>query len=161
MVQRGLIEEDGYTVVEILVALTIVSIILGIVGTVFIFVSVQIHKWDKSVEFYNEFHVIQQQLTHDFIKAEEVIVTDSLLIITHESDKIVTYTLNDAKLKRKGKFISNSDTLLLLMNTNVDREHVWTWRLLQASDRKREVSDFILSSRKPVMWKPLKDNDSE
>lgn len=36
MVQRLIKEEDGYTLVEVLVAITIISIVLGIASTVFV-----------------------------------------------------------------------------------------------------------------------------
>lgn len=160
MVQRGLKNEDGYTVVELLVALTIVSIIMGIAGSTFVFISRQMNRWSTNLEFYNNFHVAETKIYNDIIRSESFIQTDSSVTFTKPNKDIVEYQWKEEILTINGNRLSDPsiDTLSFEMTGTLENEQVIEWSLHQKEGDRAMSSGFILHSRKPSLWTPIRTN---
>ncbi|MEQ9263607.1 MAG: prepilin-type N-terminal cleavage/methylation domain-containing protein [Balneolaceae bacterium] len=160
MVQRGLKNEDGYTVVELLVALTIVSIIMGIAGSTFVFISRQMNRWSTNLEFYNNFHVAETKIYNDMIRSESFIQTDSSVTITKPNKDIIEYRWKDEILTVNGNRLSDPaiDSLTFEMSGTTGQVQVVEWSLHQKEGNRAISSQFVLHSRKPSLWTPMRSN---
>lgn len=160
MVQRGLNNEDGYTVVELLVALTIVSIIMGIAGSTFVFISRQMNRWSSNLEFYNNFHVAETKIYNDIIRSETFSYTDSSLTMTKANRSVIEYKWKEEILTVNGNRLSDPaiDSLSFEMANASESEGKLQWSLSQKQGGRTFSTDFILRSRKPSLWLPLRTN---
>lgn len=155
MVQRALENEDGYTIVEILVAITIVSIVMGIVGSVFIFVSRQMNRWQGNTRFYNEYEIIQNRVFYDVLSAESVNTSDSTLVLKSKT-KYTEYLISPNQLVRNGEKVSVvADTVFLKVADDLSFSFSKAWELEYVAGSKKIHQEFILHSRKPMLWEPL------
>ena len=158
MVLRGLTNEDGYTMVEMLVAITIVSIVIAMVGSVFIFVSRQMKKWDENTRFYNEYHLVQNQVFWDVLRAEEIVVTDSNLVLGNGEDSYDEYSLDNSPLKRNGLELTQEvESMTLGIEDDFRTSDLKKWSLTQKGIRREIAAEFYVNSRKPALWKSLND----
>jgi len=157
MVLRELKKEDGYTVAELLIALTIVSIVLALASSVFIFVSQQMNTWKANMYFYNTYQVAQNKLFNDILSAESMSSTDTSLTITNRLGSTDRYSwgsgqtlLNENKLS-----ISEVDSLILQLNNDPLSPKLYQWSMRQRVGNKVLDQTFVLHLRKPILWEPL------
>src|SRR5690554_3251520 len=99
MVRRLIHKEEGYTLVEILMTLAILSVVLSLVSISFIFVSGRMAAWDNQISFYNNFHIVNDQLYNDLLRAEAMAHTDTTLSIELSDDRNRTYSWTKGTLK--------------------------------------------------------------
>jgi|TARA_R110001599_G_scaffold150929_3_gene335317 prepilin-type N-terminal cleavage/methylation domain-containing protein len=162
MVQRIGKEEDGYTLVEVLVAITIISIVLGIASTVFVFANGQLSRWSSDVAYYNNLHIAQSQIYKDVMRADEVVFTDSSLVV-QMGEREKRYNWVDGRVHLNGIDLSDSENeidSMYIRLSNVDQQvesssRKMSWKVVQvSSSRKIEISQ-IVQARNPLYWKPV------
>ncbi|MFV1883208.1 MAG: PilW family protein [Balneola sp.] len=156
MVFRELTKEDGYTIVELMIALTIISIVLSTVASVFLFVNRQMNSWSAGVEFYNNYQIVQNKVFNDLIAAENISVSDTALTVVY-SDYSNTYSWLENQLHYNGTRLtaSEGDSLMLEVGNNESDVKLFQWSIRQKDDRKNIDQEFLLNLRKPVYWKPM------
>ncbi|MBO6524382.1 MAG: prepilin-type N-terminal cleavage/methylation domain-containing protein [Balneolaceae bacterium] len=161
MVLRELKKEDGFTLAELLMALTIVSIVLAIVSSVFLFVNRQMNAWDSNMSFYNNYEVVQNKMYNDLLAAESIMISDTSLAINDlKGTKIYSWNgkvirLNDAELA-----ISEVDSLSLKLNNDPLKQEMYQWSIRQKNATKIFEQDFVLHLRKPILWEPIRSINS-
>lgn len=159
MVPRINHTEEGYTLVEILVALAIMSVVLSLVSVTFIFVSGRMAAWDNQISFYNNFHIVNDQLYNDLFRAESMVHTDTTLSIELSDNRIRNYAWT------KGAFKVNSQPFL------ADRDSVWIriseyetvekgtktiiYHLLLKNEGRTMKDSTVIHLRKPLNWEPI------
>lgn len=162
MVQRVIKEEDGYTLVEVLVAITIISIVLGIASTVFVFANRQLTQWSSDVAYYNNLHIAQSQIYKDVLRADEVVFTGSSLVVQMD-ERERRYNWVDGRLHLNGKDLSDSENeidsmYILQSNGNQQVESTSrkiSWKVVQVSRKRKIEISQIVQPRNPVYWKPM------
>ena len=156
MVFREVTKEDGYTIVELMIALTIISIVLSAVASVFLFVNQQMNNWSASLEFYNNYQVVQNKVFNDLIAAENISVSDTALTVVY-MDYSNRYSWLENQLHYNGTRLSMSeeDSLMLEVGNVESDAKLFQWSIRQKAGRKNIDQEFVLNLRKPVYWKPM------
>lgn len=161
MVFRELTKEDGYTIAELLIALAIISIVLGIVSSVFLFVNRQMNTWNSNMEFYNNFEVVQNKMYNDILSAESITSTDTSLSISDlKSEKLYSWGENVLRYNREKISISEVDSLYFELNNDPLKSELYQWLIRQRADNRLFEQHFIVHLRKPVLWEPLRSINS-
>lgn len=162
MVQRLIKEEDGYTLVEVLVAITIISIVLGIASTVFVFANRQLSQWSSDVAYYNNLHIAQSQIYKDIMRANETVFTDSSLIVqVGERERL--YNWADGTISLNGEdfsYIRNEADSMYIQPDNVGQQvesssRKMSWKVVKVSSRRKIEISQIVQARNPVYWEPV------
>ncbi len=162
MVQRLIKEEDGYTLVEVLVAITIISIVLGIASTVFVFANEQLSRWSSDVTYYNNLYIAQSQIYKDVMRADEVVLSDSSLVVQMgEGERQYNWvkgilSLNGEDLSQNGNEVDS----VYIKPDNVDQQveslsRKMSWKVVQVSSRRKIEIFQIVQARNPVYWEPV------
>lgn len=165
MVQRIIKEEDGYTLIEILIAITIVSIVLGTASTVFVFASSQLTKWSENTEFYNNAQIVHSQLYRDVINAPEFVFTDSSLVIQRDQHNQRVYNWRNGSMVLNEKDLSRAfmDSLFIKTSENMitsdGEKKLISWSVIQKSKSTRFKVKQVVSVRNPIYWTPLRENN--
>lgn len=162
MVQRLIKEEDGYTLVEVLVAITIISIVLGIASTGFVFANGQLSRWSSDVAYYNNLHIAQSQIYKDVMRAEEVVFSDSSLVVQIGSRQR-HYNWVDGILSLNGEDLSDNENEIDSMYIQPDNvghqvespSRKMNWKVVQVSSRRKIEISQIVQTRNPVYWEPV------
>lgn len=162
MVFKEIAKEDGYTIAELLLALTIVSVVLTTVGSVFIFINQQMNTWSSNLSSYNNYQIVQNKLFNDVLRAESITATDTLLAL-EGVQKTSTYSWGKGNLRYNSVSLTTSevDSVLFEISSNPLNPKVYVWALKQKTGTKEMGQDFIIHLRKPVQWEPfVKSRDS-
>jgi prepilin-type N-terminal cleavage/methylation domain-containing protein len=155
MVRQIINDESGYTVVEVLIALTITSIVLGIVGTVFVFISGQMNRWQDSTGWNNEVHLITQRIHDDFYNSEYIMQTDTSVVILRDDGQSISYSGFDYQLQRNGTSMSNQLDSMYVKEWGISDSLV-TMNLRFVSSQKSFESTIQFATRKPSYWEPMR-----
>ena len=155
MVQRKINSEEGYTVVEVLVAVTIVSILMAIVGTVFIFAYAQVNRWHTNLSLNSEKELIIQRLYQDIQDAQSIANTDSGFVITDYTNSEFVYHTRDEVLTRNTiPLVTAYDSVYIERMVLSDTLNVIDIRFYHDEEEWR--TQIFQSTRKPKNWEPLK-----
>lgn len=160
MVFKELKKEDGYTIVEILIALSIISIVLALVSSVFVFVNQQMIDWKADLDFYNNYHIVQNKVFNDILTTNQIMVNDTSLVLINGTAQEKKYTWSKGTLKYNSNvfLVSDIDSLVLNIEPSEEVKIMERWTLLQKEGGKEFEQDFVLSVRKPQIWTPLRQN---
>lgn len=162
MVQRLIKNEKGYTIVEALIAVTVVSIILGIAFSIFVFANNQLNQWSSNLEFYSSLHLTQNQVYNDVLRAREFTFSDTTLIVLGNSSRPDVYNWREGRLTRNQILVNSSliDSTLIVQKQPVNSEYqVVEWQLFQKSKKNEITLDQIVHVRRPVMWTSMREMD--
>lgn len=164
MVFRELIKnEDGYTISELLVALTLVSIVLALASSVFLFVNKQMNAWQTNMAFYTNYHIVQNNVYNEVLNAEYITRTDTSLSVTKVNNEVEFYNWKDGIIQINGAnlAISEVDSLIIQEASQVLIPEVYSWSVFQRKEEKTLTQDFVIHLRKPILWEPLSTTNSE
>lgn len=155
MVQRVKDNEDGFTAVEILIALTISAIVLALISSIFIFVNQQFLKGESNLKFYNSVHIAQTKLYNDLRYGDEIVLTDTSIVIGFRIDEEENvYTLTSGKLLlNKSELKPDGIDSLFLQNFTIDEvKNIVEWELVQIQDDRKTILRSSMFLRKPNLW---------
>ena len=159
MVPRINHNEEGYTLVEILVALAIMSVVLSLVSVTLIFVSGRMVAWDNQISFYNNFHIVNDQLYNDLFRAESMTHTDTTLSIELSNNKIRNYAWMKGTLKVNSKpFLADQDSVWISISENETLKKgtkTITYHLLLKNEGRSMKDSTVIQLRKPLNWEPI------
>ncbi len=162
---QGINKEEGFTLVEILVAITITTIVLGLVSSIFIFVNQQYLKGDSNLKFYNNMHIVHTKLFNDLRYADDISVTDTTIVLRHKT-KVNVYTISEKRLMlNSAELKSEKIDSLYIRSFKLDEEkNLAEWELLQKQGAKELSIKSAMFLRKPNLWNttnPLSSSSGE
>ena len=157
MVFKELKKEDGYTIAELLIALTIISIVLALASSVFVFVSKQMNTWISNMEFYNNYQVVQNKLFNDLLTAESITSSDTSITINGIVDQSNMISWGTEKMYMNGSplSISEVDSISVQINNDLLEPKMYQWSIKQRTGSKEMEQNFLLHLRKPILWEPI------
>jgi len=173
--ENRIYKEDGFSIVEILVAITITTILIGFASGIYLWGQRYFLNWQRGLSLQNEVHTLANGISEDLFRAEGIIeLKDQLLVLEGKDEKEKHYIVkNDTLLKEDVALIKPSLSLLSFEITAKEREK----NLSNSNDtRKIEQTTLIEFSltlsdgkdslatkrriylRKPSNWKTLNNN---
>lgn len=154
MVRQLIQNEEGYTLVEVLVALAIFTAVVSLVSLVFIFISGRMNAWDDQTSFYNDFQIINNKLHNDLFRANSIAYTDSTLSIGFEDNKNRSYSWKHGKLRINGSpYFSTQDCVVIHISDGlVNNQNVYKYQLFFGRERRELVDSAVIKLRKPALW---------
>lgn len=154
MVPRKINSEAGYTVIEVLVAVTIISVLMAIVGTVFIFAYTHVNRWQTNLSLNSEKELIIQRLYQDIQDAQSIVNTDSGFVITdYSNSQFVYHTWNKVLIRNTIPLVTAYDSVYIERMVLSDTLNVIDIRFYH--DEEEWYTQVFQSTRKPKNWLPL------
>lgn len=95
--------EGGFTLVEAVVAVTIVVLVAGLVLTTYLLAVQQVSRWREGLALESHAHVAAQRVVSDLGRAARVAWEEDELVIVALDSSRVTYALSDSVLTRQGR----------------------------------------------------------
>ncbi|MCR9133490.1 MAG: prepilin-type N-terminal cleavage/methylation domain-containing protein [bacterium] len=154
MVQQIIDNEDGYTVVEILVALTLLTIISTIVGSVFIFTARQMNNWRESVNTINESQITTERLYRDALLSNYISKADSNLVFKFSDGRTTQYSNLNHALTRNGIPISDHGDSLYIKRWRLE-EKMSRFELKYIKGDKSNIQTILIADRQPKLWEAV------
>lgn len=154
MEQKLNAHEEGYTIVEILVSIMMFTIVVTIMGSLFIFSSKQMNNWKQSVNTMNEIHISSEILFNDLITAQTMYQTDSTLIINENDKRKLIYTDMKSVLRRNGMRITDYADSHYVSGVVID-DSISVISTYFKYDKQLIKNDLVVSNRQPTLWGTL------
>jgi hypothetical protein len=109
-------EESGFTLAEIIIAISLSFIVIQMGYLALQFSQQQFKKWQICEEVQRKQHIINKILFNDIVQAKKImILKPTLLKITDKNDSIVTYNYSDSILFRNTRAINTKSTPIVFM----------------------------------------------
>jgi len=157
MEQEPINNEAGYTVVEILVALSLLSVISAIVGSVFVFTSQQLGNWRESVNQVNEIHITTERMYKDILLSDYIETTDTTILIQGISVDEIRYDDLYHSVQRNEVHLSDhADSLIIDEFKPLDSHTTASFRYVSGSEKENVFVQ--VANRKPVLWGTYRRN---
>lgn len=146
--------EDGYTVVEVLIALTLLTIITTVVGSVFIFTARQMNNWRDSVQTINDTHIITERLYNDALLSNQTTLSESLLNFYIPFKQFVSYSdLNVVLSRNEIQLSSHADSLYI--GEVVIEDEFSQFEIVFVLDGKQFTHQVSVANRQPKLWEAM------
>ncbi len=101
---RGIQEKQGYTLIELLIALLITLVLGGVLFSIYLASIRYVEPWQREVALENAMHLIVQRLAADLAHAEQLIDEgDDTWTLTYVSGRNVHYSYHDSVLRRNDR----------------------------------------------------------
>ena len=151
MEQKLNAHEEGYTIVEILVSIMIFTVVVTIIGSLFIFSSKQMNNWRQSVNTMNEIHISSEILFKDLITAQTMYQTDSTLIINENDKRELIYTDMKNVLRRNGMRITDYADSHYVSGVVIN-DSISVISTYFKYDKHLIKNELVVSNRQPTLW---------
>ena len=165
MVQRVDIEE-GYTLIEVIITVMLMSLVIAIGGAVYLFAQTHLVDWRRNLGIQNQVHTVTERLSTDMYSMSRLeVISDSTF--SFEKDDIYTsfFMYNDIAYKDSVQIAGQKkDSLLFLFKEHQtkEKEKVMIEYTTSASNGvQRMRTRNIIGLRTPVLWKPLNQQTSK
>jgi type II secretory pathway component PulJ len=106
-VEKMIKDENGYTIIEIVVAMGMVSIIAGLAFMVYNFSLREMRNWRERLAMENSAHIVVNALANDIIGMQQLLLAESkaLKFIRAQGDTAFISIMNDSLLiQRQNRF---------------------------------------------------------
>lgn len=157
MVRELTHSEDGYTLIEILVALAIFSVVMGLVSVTFVFVSGRMTDWNEQISFYNDFEILNDQLYNDLFRAKAISYTDSTVFVEFEEkqNRNSSWTNGILRIDKEVLFLPQDSVYVKISEMIEDEQNVAKYVLFFRRDSRSITDSATIKVRKPVLWERL------
>lgn len=109
--------EEGYTLVESVVAMALMALVAGMVTAAYLLAARQFTRWQDRLALVNATHGVSQRLRLDLSQAAAVVLTpDSALALRLADDRPVRYTFAGDTLRRNGLRAHGDDVAVRLLS---------------------------------------------
>ncbi|WP_421774276.1 PulJ/GspJ family protein [Gracilimonas sp.] len=161
MVRHVVQSEDGYTLVEILVALAIFSVVMSLVSVTFIFVSGRMAAWNEQISFYNDVQMFNDQLYNDVFRADAISYTDSTLLVEFEEKQNKIYSWKDGLLRinKESLFLPQDSVYVNIFEMIEDEQNVVRYILFFKREYRSLTDSATIKVRKPLLWERSNSTD--
>lgn len=173
--QKGTVtEEQGFSLVELLVVLSLIGLVAGFVSTVYLFGQKAFNRWEKNMKLENELHTVLAGIAEDLYRAERIEEIDRQYVHLERADrgnhiyeidarKIVR---NGHELLKKGIYVShfrmeyhsgyeNGNHAAGLSTFNINEIRSIRIELGLTDTVDTLSSQRLVHLRNPAVWKPL------
>lgn len=160
MVYKKLKEQDGYTLVEVLIALVILSVITSLVLMSFVFVNNRMADWKDQISFYNQFMISNNQIYNDLINTDYVSHSDTTLsLILAQRQR--NYSWSNGKLKLNHNFLGDAtdSTWITVQETKTDTRHVISYWITYRRGGRVISDSAMIQIREAIEWMPAKERE--
>tara|TARA_R100000908_G_scaffold45503_2_gene21694 strand:- start:10097 stop:10570 length:474 start_codon:yes stop_codon:yes gene_type:complete len=149
--------EEGFTLVEVLMAMAILAIVISLVSVSFVFVSGRMSAWNEQISFYNDFQILSDQLHNDLFRAEAISYTDSTLLVNFEEKQNRGYSWNNGNLKINNSsiFLPQDSVNISIMERVEDEQNVVNYTLFFRREARSMVDSATIKIRKPILWESV------
>ncbi len=107
-------EESGYTLVEIMVALSMSFIVIGLGYAALHFTQVRYKEWQVQEQVMRKQHTIQKMIYNDISQARKVLsIEPNLLQLQDKRDSLLVYSYKDSILYRNERIMNNKQLPML------------------------------------------------
>ena len=97
-------EDDGYTLVELMVALLVMLMFGGVLFSVYLATTKWVEPWHREITLEDHAHLIVQRLFADLAYTEQLVYeNDETWVLTYPSGRVVRYSYRDSSLTRNGR----------------------------------------------------------
>lgn len=101
---RRIQDNEGYTLVELMVALLVTLMLGGVLFSVYLATTKWVEPWRREITLEDHTHLIVQRLFTDLAYAEQLIYEDDASwMLTYPSGRVVRYRYQDSSLRRNGR----------------------------------------------------------
>ena len=101
---RSMQDDEGYTLVELMVALLLTLMLGGVLFALYLSTTTWVEPWRREIALEDDVHLIVQRLTADLTYAEQLTrEDDATWTLTYPSGSIVRYSYQDRSLMRNGR----------------------------------------------------------
>ncbi|WP_409029392.1 type II secretion system protein J [Gracilimonas sediminicola] len=161
MVRQVVHAEDGYTLVEILLAMAIFSVVMSLVSVTFIFVSGRMVAWNEQISFYNDVQILNNQLYNDVFRADAISYTDSTLLVEFEEKQNKTYSWTDGLLRinKESLFLPQDSVYVNISEMLEEEQNVVRYILFFKRESRSMTDSATIKVRKPVLWERSNTTD--
>lgn len=94
------VQGDGYTLAEVLVAMLVTMVLVGVLYALYLAVQRWVAPWQQAVALEDDAHVIIQRLAFDLSYAGQLLVEDDGWTLTYPAGRAVHYRFRDSVLTR-------------------------------------------------------------
>lgn len=175
--KAALRHEEGYTLVELLVATGLLLLIAGLTYGVYLFAVKEVVSWRRGLALENSFHLISRQISEDFFQTDSLIAwADEEFVLRLRSGDSVRYVSKNRSLTRNHHPMHGRELFVSSLELAVPESHqVWSsvLEVVQAApgpfltvsiaitDGHRVLHDTVaVGLRGPSMWSLLAAPDN-
>lgn len=174
MSPNSIISEDGFSLVEMLVAMTITTILIGFAFGIYLFGQRLFLQWQDQLFLQNELHTLSHSISEELFRADRIINLESQKLILLKEGKKKKYEVQNDSLLMNGKNILNQSSMLVAFkfsSQNKDDKPInesnsksigkitfIKFKLALTDGRDTLQIKRSLNLRKPSNWKTLRNN---
>jgi prepilin-type N-terminal cleavage/methylation domain-containing protein len=148
--------DDGFTLVETLVALAVAATATLLIGGAYLAVTRAVWVWQDDIRLAGALHVGLERLAVDLYEATELVVSDSSAVIRLAGGDTVAYAVHDGVLLRDSRPMHDS-TLAAVLRIEGDLAVAGLFRVhLRLNGRRRSSEgELAIVPRRPPPWPPV------
>lgn len=105
--------EDGFSLVEILIALAVTSLLMGFAFAIYLLGQKYFIQWEQSLDLQNEIHTLAQGISEDIFRTDEIIEVKSHGLTLRMGPSIRKYYEENGNLMRDSVSLLDTDIKLV------------------------------------------------
>ena len=109
---RRLRNSRGVTLAELIVAMALTSMLLGLVVTGSLFLKRYINQWQERDRLMEELVFIEEELSRTMSKSQRINMHADSLVCLDSRSKMIVYRWHEGKLMKNGRQLSQSNLIL-------------------------------------------------
>ena len=103
-------EDDGYTLVELVVALLVMLVLAGFLYSIYLAMTRYVEPWQRTIMVEDQAHLILHRLSADLAYAEQLISEgNGTWTLIYAGDRAVQYSYRDSTLWRNSRRMHGLD----------------------------------------------------
>jgi prepilin-type N-terminal cleavage/methylation domain-containing protein len=169
----SVLDNQGFSLVELLVALTLIGLVSGFVWSAWLFSDQSLRQWREHIKLQTEFHTLLNGISEDLYRAKLIRSVDSQHILLEVSDTLShDFTIENKKLLLNDKPLTGQEFQVTHFNVVANDDPSFlttpysgknsagipgliTIQLEITNGRDTLRSERSVSFRKPSAWTPL------
>lgn len=170
--QNRAIFEDGFSLVEILVAITITTILIGFAFGIYLFGQSLFLGWKSKLNLENEIHTLSHGITEQLFQADRIKTLEPQKLVIQKGNREKHYEVRNDTLFVNGRTLLNPSISLVALSLSArDKEGKVVkgsenlgditfvkFALALADDKDTLRTTRSIHLRKPSNWNSLKKN---
>jgi len=147
-------------VIELLITITLFSLVIGIGSVAYIFGQQQLVKWRGNVDIQNKLHVIGERITKDILQADQVISLADSAVTLQINGKLLTYAGSSGEIFKDSLGVLNDPSIVaelkfLQPNETPVTGNIIKFNLSVSGSGKTLSAIHTVHIRQPAYWSPI------
>lgn len=152
--------EEGYTLIEIIIAVMLMSLVVAIGSVIYLFAQKHVVDWRRNINAQNQIHLVNERLAQDMYGMGLLeVIGDSTFTFQKNRKTSSFFMFENVAYKDSIPILSNqADSLLFLFQqqeTDNKEKVMIEYRTSIKSGRRTIETRNIIGLRRPALWKPL------